>query len=107
MAALRCRAAMLPRALLVALIAAASGGAAGNPPPPILFAADRAPLVSGEIYRLDASGRLVDLSNSPFVDAAPAVSADGRRVAFVGDRADGRGIFVVGIDGRGLERLDA
>lgn len=67
--------------------------------------ADNAPALSGDIFRLDANGRLVNLSNSPFADEHPLVS-DGRRVAFVGERGGGPGIYEVGIDGAGLRRLD-
>src|SRR5690242_14782385 len=75
-------------------------------PPPILFAADNEPALSGDIFRLDANGRRVDLSKSPFADESPLVSPDGRRVAFVSERGGGPGIYEVGIDGAGLRRLD-
>jgi WD40 repeat protein len=97
---------VLLRILVVALIAAASGGAAGTAPPPILFAADNEPALSGDIFRLDANGRLVNLSKSPFADDDPVVSPDGRRVAFVSERGGGPGIYEVGIDGASLRRLD-
>jgi len=89
-----------------------AGGAARVPAAsqrPILFAATQAPALSGEIYRVDPDGRRVDLSRSPFADTKPAVSPDGRRVAFLSDRvAPGRGprAFVVGIDGRRLKPVD-
>lgn len=73
---------------------------------PILFAADNEPALSGDIFRLDANGRLVNLSKSPFADEYPLVSPDGRRVAFVSERGGGPGIYEVGIDGAGLRRLD-
>lgn len=68
----------------------------------IVFAADRAPTVTGEIYRLDPNGHRVDLSRSPYQDFAPAVSPDGRRVAFISDRGGSGGVYEVGIDGRHL-----
>jgi hypothetical protein len=84
---------VLLRALIVSLLAAASGGAAGPAPPPILFAADNEPALSGDIFRLDANGHLVNLSKSPFADEYPLVSPDGRRVAFVSERGGGPGIL--------------
>jgi TolB protein len=69
-----------------------------------VFSADRTPSLSGEIFRLDADGRLVDLSNSPFVDTSAVVSPDGRSVAFRSYRNDG-GIYVAAVDGSGLQRL--
>lgn len=102
---------MLGLLLVGATCAAASGGAAGNPTPAIVFAADRAPLLSGEVYRLDSDGRTVDLSKSPFRDTAPAVSPNGKSVAFASDRDGGgngrAGIYVAAIDGSGLQRLNA
>ncbi len=97
---------MLLRTLIVTLLAAASGGAAGTAPPPILFAADNEPALSGDIFRLDANGRSINLTKSPFADENPLVSPDGRRVAFVSERGGGPGIYEVGIDGAGLRRLD-
>ena len=97
---------MLLRTLIVTLLAAASGGAASTSPPPILFAADNEPALNGDIFRLDANGRRVNLSKSPFADEDPFVSPDGRRVAFVSERGGGPGIYEVGIDGAGLRRLD-
>lgn len=96
--------------LLAGAVAACVGAEpsvpASTPPPPILFAADNAPALSGDIFRLDANGHLVNLSKSPFADEYPLVSPDGRRVAFVSDRGGGPGIYSVGIDGAGLRRLD-
>ncbi|HKC77028.1 MAG TPA: hypothetical protein VKB70_01450, partial [Gaiellaceae bacterium] len=69
------------------------------------MSANRAPSVSGEIYRVDADGRQIDLSRSPYQDTSPVVSPDGRRVAFVSDRSGAQGVYQVGIDGRGLTRL--
>lgn len=96
-------------ALLAGAIAA---GVAAEPsvpdasPPPILFAADNAPALGGDLFRLGANGRRVNLTNSPFADEYPLVSPNGERVAFVSNRSGSPGIYVVGIDGRGLQRLD-
>jgi Tol biopolymer transport system component len=71
----------------------------------IVFAADRAPAVTGEIYRLDSNGRRVDLSRSAFEDTVPAVSPNGKLVAFASGRGGHGAIYVVGIDGSRLRRL--
>ena len=90
----------------IAASVAAEPPARSSSPPAILFAADNAPALSGEVFRRDANGRLVNLSKSPFADENPLVSPDGRRVAFVSERGGGPGIYEVGIDGAGLRRLD-
>jgi Tol biopolymer transport system component len=90
--------------LLAAACTAGTTAAAAPTTPPIVFSADRAPSVSGEIYRLDADGRLVDLSNSPFTDTGPVVAPDGRSVAFQSYRGSG-GVWVADIDGSGLTQL--
>jgi Tol biopolymer transport system component len=89
--------------LLAILLGVASSRA--STPSPIVFAADRAPSVTGEVYRLDPSGRRVDLSKSPYQDTNPAVSWDGKRVAFLSDRSGRTSLYEVGIDGRGIVRL--
>jgi TolB protein len=92
--------------VLAAACAACSGAIAGTATPPIVFAADRAPALTGEVYRLDADGRLVDLSKSPFADSTASVSPDGRSVAFASNRGGSGGIYVAAIDGSGLQRLE-
>jgi Tol biopolymer transport system component len=71
----------------------------------IVFAANRSPTVNGEIYRIDGTGKRVDLSDSPALDADPAVSPDGKHVAFVSTRGGHVAVYVVGIDGRGRRRV--
>ena len=66
---------------------------------------DRPPAISGEIYRLDLNGHRTDLSRSPAQDTDPMVSPDGQRVAFVSSRTGRTAVYVVGIDGRGLQRI--
>jgi Tol biopolymer transport system component len=82
-----------------------AGAAAAPSTPPIVFSADRAPSLSGEVYRLDSDGRLVDLSNSPFTDTGAVVSPDGRSVAFQSFRGSG-GVWVAAMDGSGLQQLE-
>jgi hypothetical protein len=76
---------------IVAVAVMAAAGVVGvgraSAPSRIVFIADRAPSLSGEIYRLDPDGTLVDLSSSPFQDSGPLVSPDGQRVAFFSDRS--------------------
>lgn len=86
-------------AVAVAFGATASRASA---PAPILFAANRAPTVTGEIYRLDPNGSLTDLSRSPALDTNPAVSPDGRYVAFISDRGSSTGVYEVRSGGGGI-----
>jgi TolB protein len=97
----------LAASLLLSTGLAVTSGHAGPATPPIVFAADKLPAVAGEVYRLDASGHRVDLSNSPFRDSMPAASPDGKSVAFLSVRSGGNGIYQVGLDGSGLRRLDS
>jgi len=91
--------------LAAAGAAAILGGAAPAPTSPVIvFAADRTPAVSGDVYRADANGHVVNLTHSPWQDTQPLVSPDGKLVAFLSDRG-GAGLWVMGIDGRGLRRL--
>jgi Tol biopolymer transport system component len=73
----------------------------------ILFAATELPRWDGEIYRVTPSGTRVDLSRSPAPDVAPAVSPDGRWVAFLSGRGGEWAAYVVGVDGRGLHRISS
>jgi Tol biopolymer transport system component len=99
----------MARSLGILLLGAAAtlcaGAVAAPSTPPIAFSADRAPSLSGEVYRLDADGRLVDLSNSPFPDSGALVSPDGNRVVF-GSNRPGGGLYVVSVDGSGLQKLE-
>lgn len=99
---------MKPAVVLAAAalgIALAASSSQASTPLRIVFAADRAPTVAGEIYRLDPNGHRVNLSKSPYQDTNPAVSWDGRRVAFVSNRGGKTALYEVGIDGRGLHRM--
>lgn len=86
-----------------AALLAAVGGAAATGPGTIVFSADRAPLVSGEVYRL--GGSRIDLSRSPFADQHPVVAPRGGRVAFLSNRSGRVALYSVGLDGAGLRRL--
>ncbi|HEY6461896.1 MAG TPA: LpqB family beta-propeller domain-containing protein, partial [Polyangiaceae bacterium] len=88
--------------LAAAVVAAVlAGGTHANGGSLIVFAADRAPTVSGDVYRADWNGRVVNLTHSAWQETNPVVSPNGRLVAFVSDR-DGGGFWMVGVNGRGL-----
>jgi Tol biopolymer transport system component len=100
------------RALVAAAAATAiAGGASASQaagPALIVFSADRAPQLSGEIYRIDSTGRSVDLSNdTAAVDTDPVVSPDGKQVAFISNRSGQWGVYEVRIDGSGVKRVAA
>jgi Tol biopolymer transport system component len=96
------------RAFATAIAAAMLAGGASHTSAGslIVFAADRAPEISGDVYRVDANGRVLNLTRSPWQDTQPLVSPDGKLVAFLSDRAGGS-LWVVGIDGRGLRQIPA
>jgi Tol biopolymer transport system component len=91
---------LLATAAIALPLTAASGHATSTSV--IVFAADRAPSLSDEIYRVDPNGHRVDLSNSPYSDSNPVVSSDGKRVAFTSTRGGATGVYEVGINGHGL-----
>ena len=92
---------------LAAVSAATAAAQAGAPARSgtIVFAADRAPSLSGEIYRVDRDGRRVDLSKSPALDADPVVSPSGKLVAFASNRSGKVALYTVRLDGMGLKRV--
>jgi dipeptidyl aminopeptidase/acylaminoacyl peptidase len=71
----------------------------------IVFAANNAPSTYGEIYVVSASGAVKNVTHDPAADVVPAVSPDGRRIAFARERASSVQIYVVGTDGRGLHAV--
>lgn len=96
------RARILGLAALLAIPFAPAAGRASTPSL-IVFSADRAPLLTQQIYRLDPNGNRVNLGQSPSGDDAPVVSPDGKKVAFLSYRnsvvGHGPQIFEMGIDG--------
>jgi Tol biopolymer transport system component len=91
---------LLATAAIVLPLTAASGHA--SPTSTIVFAADRAPALTDEVYRVDPNGHRVDLSKSAYSDTNPVVSSDGKRVAFLSTRGGATGVYEVGVNGRGL-----
>jgi Tol biopolymer transport system component len=91
--------------IVVAGTAGSSGAAAASPASRIVFAANRISVWFGEIYEIEPDGTRIDLSNSPAADVDPAVSPDGKWVAFASDRGGSVAIYVVGTDGTGLKRV--
>ncbi len=60
----------------------------------------------GELWYLrDGAPAALQLTNDDAVDLHPALSPDGRTVAFASERAGGRKLFVIGVDGRGLRQV--
>lgn len=60
----------------------------------------------GELYYLrDGATVPVPLTADETVDTHPALSPDGRSVAFASERTGTRKIFVIGVDGRGLRQV--
>src|SRR5262245_61123327 len=92
---------------LAALLAIpfASASAQASTPSLIVFAADRAPSVTGEIYRLDPNGHLVNLTHSPNQDTRPLVSPNGKTIAFLSQRGNSVSVYEMGINGRGVVRV--
>jgi dipeptidyl aminopeptidase/acylaminoacyl peptidase len=89
--------------VLLASCAPAEDGA--TPAGVIVVSADQQGALSGEIYRVDLDGHRTNLSRSPFQDTQPRVSPDGKQIAFVSDRTGHDVVYVVAVDGRGLERV--
>ena len=59
-----------------------------------------------DIYSMDANGdNVVQLTNHPATDEAPACSPDGRRIAFRSERGDTPDLYVMDSDGSNVVRL--
>lgn len=92
-------------ALALAALASATAASGGSTGGTIVFAANRAPTLVGEIMRIGVDGKTANLSRSPAVDASPAVSPDGTLVAFSSGRGGHSAEYVVRTDGTGLRRI--
>jgi Tol biopolymer transport system component len=89
----------------LALVGAATAATAGPGGGTIVFAANQAPTLSGEVVRIGIDGKTSNLSRSPAIDAGPAVSPDATLVAFASTRGGHTAEYVVGVDGTGLRRI--
>lgn len=84
----------------VAMLLGAPAARAG-----IVFTADQAPKVAGDVFRLDANGRRVNLTHTPFVESSPEVAPRGGHVAYVSARDGRTSVWVAGLDGHGARRV--
>jgi Tol biopolymer transport system component len=102
------RARILGLATLLAIPLAPAAGHASTPSV-IAFSADRAPVETSEIYRLDSNGNRVTLNRNPVGDSDPLVSPDGKQVAFFSYRNEPAGqgarVYEVRIDGTHLQNM--
>ena len=73
----------------------------------IVFSADRAPTLDNEVYLVGAGGTRVDLSKSIAKDVGPAVSPNGKLVAFASNRGGAIAVYTVHIDGTQLRRVSS
>ncbi|HVU78656.1 MAG TPA: hypothetical protein VHC67_13835 [Gaiellaceae bacterium] len=87
--------------LALSLTAAAAGSGSGGT---IVFAADRAPTLAGEVWKLGA-GVSLDLSRDPASDGSVSVSPDGTKAAFFSRRGGRAAEYVVNLDGTHLRRV--
>jgi Tol biopolymer transport system component len=95
----------MARLVVVAVVALVLSSSPSRSSGVIVFSADRAPLYYGEVFRVDANGKRVDLSRSPALDVAPAVSPSGALVAFASNRGGHVALYTVRIDGTHLTRV--
>ncbi|HKX84425.1 MAG TPA: LpqB family beta-propeller domain-containing protein [Pyrinomonadaceae bacterium] len=72
----------------------------------IAFESNRDTSNSLEIYLMKTDGTgLVRLTNNAAIDASPAISPDGRKIAFTSDRDGNYEIYVMNVDGTNQVRL--
>jgi Tol biopolymer transport system component len=83
----------------VALLLGSVAAGAGSATPPV-------PRPSFEIYsiRVDGTG-IRNLTNSPLDEDSPAVSPNGRQIAFIRTTADNRDLWIMNADGSGQKQL--
>jgi hypothetical protein len=92
----------LTRALLAAAMLLVAGAASAAPPTPerIVF------VRGGELFSVAPQGTgQARLTRTPAIEAAPSLSPDGRRIAFVSDRDGNPEIYVMRISDGGIQRL--
>ena len=89
------------------LAASAAASPSANIAGTIVFSADRAPTLDNEVYLVGADGTQRDLSRSIAKDVGPAVSPNGKLVAFASNRGGAIAIYTVHIDGTHLRRVSS
>ena len=88
------------------LRAADRGSVSTRPPlPPIVFAGDRLPVLYGDVVEVNLDGRQTALATRSGNNISPAVSPDGRYVAFASDRGSQAAAYVMDITGRHVRRV--
>ena len=88
------------------LRAADRGSVSTRPPlPAIVFAGDRLPVLYGDIVKVNLDGRQTALATRSGNNISPAVSPDGRYVAFASDRGRQAAAYVMDITGRHVRRV--
>ena len=95
-------------ALLAAVVSSLAAAAPFAPAPrgSILVSSTRAPDLHDEIWLVDLrSGRRTNVSRDPAADRYPALSPDGRTLAFVSDRGGAEALWRSRPDGGGLRRI--
>jgi Tol biopolymer transport system component len=93
-------------AVALAAVVCAAGAARGTGALSgrITFSATGAPS-NDDVMLARTDGTMLDLSASPAVDTLPAVSPNGKLVAFYSTRGGAGAEWVVGIDGKGLRKI--
>ncbi|MFQ5342262.1 MAG: DPP IV N-terminal domain-containing protein [Anaerolineae bacterium] len=93
--------------ILIVALTALTGGCTSPPPAPagkIIFESYRDG--NAEVYTMDEDGsNLVNLTNHPAYDGAPAWSPDGQQIAFTSERDGAANIYVMDADGTNVARL--
>jgi Tol biopolymer transport system component len=93
-------------AVLVAAVATGAGASTPSVAGRIVFSANDAVAVTGHIYVAQPGKGPVDLSRSSGgFDSDPAVSSDGKHVAFVSTRTGRAAIYTMSIDGTHVARV--
>lgn len=92
--------------LLVAVVATGAGASTPSVAGRIVFSANDGVAVAGHIYVAQPGKAPIDLSRlSGGFDSAPAVSPDGKHIAFVSTRTGRAAIYTMSIDGRHVARV--
>src|SRR5437764_11006760 len=83
-----------------------SSPSAGGTLPGLVWVSKRGGARQGNLFYLrDGGDKPVQLTTDDSVDEHPALSPDGRTVAYVSERSGNRDIWVIGVDGKGQRQL--